>query len=224
VSKNVERGDPVRPRAVLFDWDNTLIDSWPVIHESLNATLTAYGLDPWTMDETQARVRHSMRNSFPQLFGDRWQEAGEFFYRRYAAIHIEWMEPRPGARDMLAALCGAGFYLGVVSNKKGSFLRREADHLGWTDFFGAIVGALDAPRDKPAREPVEMALAGSTIIPGKEVWFVGDAGIDLECAANAGCVPVLVRENAPQPGEFDGCFPVWHFDDCLALSKRLLRL
>jgi len=64
VSKFVERGDPVRPRAVLFDWDNTLIDSWPVIHESLNATLTAYGLDPWTMDETRARARDGPKASF----------------------------------------------------------------------------------------------------------------------------------------------------------------
>ncbi len=219
-----ERGEPVRPRAVLFDWDNTLIDSWPVIHESLNATLTAYGIPPWTMEETRARVRHSMRDSFPQLFGDRWEEAGEFFYRQFAAIHIDRIEPRPGAREMLAALHEAGLYLGVVSNKKGSFLRHEANHLGWANYFGAIVGALDAPRDKPAREPVEMALAGSTIDPGGEVWFVGDAGIDLECAANTGCVPVLIRDDAPQPGEFNGFPPIWHFDNCLALSKRVLRL
>ena len=25
-----------RPRAILFDWDNTLVDSWVTIHEALN--------------------------------------------------------------------------------------------------------------------------------------------------------------------------------------------
>ena len=25
-----------RPRAILFDWDNTLVDSWATIHEALN--------------------------------------------------------------------------------------------------------------------------------------------------------------------------------------------
>ena len=29
------------PRAAIFDWDNTLVDTWPVIHESMNATLYA---------------------------------------------------------------------------------------------------------------------------------------------------------------------------------------
>ena len=27
-----------RPRAILFDWDNTLVDSWVTIHEALNIT------------------------------------------------------------------------------------------------------------------------------------------------------------------------------------------
>jgi phosphoglycolate phosphatase len=31
------------PKAVIFDWDNTLVDSWPVIHHALNETLEAYG-------------------------------------------------------------------------------------------------------------------------------------------------------------------------------------
>ena len=30
-----------RPRAILFDWDNTLVDSWATIHEALNVVMTA---------------------------------------------------------------------------------------------------------------------------------------------------------------------------------------
>ena len=28
-----------KPRAIVFDWDNTLVDSWPCIHTAMNATL-----------------------------------------------------------------------------------------------------------------------------------------------------------------------------------------
>ena len=35
------------PRAVLFDWDNTLIDSGVTIHEAMNAALLAMGNDTW---------------------------------------------------------------------------------------------------------------------------------------------------------------------------------
>ena len=58
------------PRAVIFDWDNTLIDSWAVIEASVNVTLEAMGHQPWTPEEIRDRVRHSLRNAFPPLFGD----------------------------------------------------------------------------------------------------------------------------------------------------------
>lgn len=213
-----------KPRAVLFDWDNTLVDSWPVIHDALNVTLTAYGLEPWTLAETKQRVRKSMRDSFPALFGERWEEAGDVFYERYAAIHIEKVEAAPHARDMLEQLYDNGIYLGVVSNKKGDYLRQEAAHLGWERYFGRIVGALDAAQDKPAPAPVALALDGSGILPGRAVWFAGDADIDMECAANAGCVPVLIRREAPKIDEFADFPPEWHFDACLALCKHLRNL
>ena len=83
---------------------------------------------------------------------------------------------------------------------------------------------LVADRDKPATAPVEMALAGSGIECGAEVWFAGDTKIDLECAHNTGCVPVLVRADAPKPREFGPFAPVWHVTDCLALCKLIGRL
>jgi phosphoglycolate phosphatase len=67
------------PRAVLFDWDNTLVDNWATITEAFNATLTAMGHRPWTIEETRARVRASLRDSFPKLFGERWEEAKRIY-------------------------------------------------------------------------------------------------------------------------------------------------
>ena len=173
---------PERPKAILFDWDNTLVNSWPVIHDALNTTLTAFGHKPWTMDETKQRVRKSMRDSFPALFGDEWESAGEVFYERYAAIHIEKIEPIPNVGKMLDTLHSQNIYLGVVSNKLGEYLREEADQFGWNRYFGRLVGAFDAEQDKPAPDPVTLALDGSGFDPGSDVWFAGDADIDMECA------------------------------------------
>jgi phosphoglycolate phosphatase len=213
-----------RPRAVLFDWDNTLVDSWPTIADALNTTLAAFGHAPWSMAEVRTRVRKSMRDSFPRLFGDRWEEAGRIFYARYGQIHMDKLTPLDGAAEMLAELAGAGIYLAVVSNKKGEFLRREAEHLGWAPRFGRLVGALDASRDKPALEPVLLALERSGVAPGPEVWIAGDADIDLECAHNAACVPILMRETPLEAGEFSSHPPARHFLDCRALSNALKSL
>jgi phosphoglycolate phosphatase len=208
-----------RPKAVLFDWDNTLIDSWGAIQDAQNHTLVAFGLEPWTLAETKARVRGSMRDSYPALFGDRWREAGEIFYRRFEERHMETLTPLDGAAAMLDELAGLGLYLAVVSNKKGDYLRAEAAKLGWDRYFARIVGAFDAVRDKPATEPVTLALSGSGLQPGPWVWFAGDACVDLECAVRAGCTPVLVRAEPPAPDEFPQFPPALHVSGCLTLSK-----
>jgi phosphoglycolate phosphatase len=207
------------PKAVIFDWDNTLVDTWPIIHDALNHTFRTYGLPEWTLEETHTKVRKSMRDSFPALFGEEWEKAGEVFHERYGAIHAEKLEPAPGAGDLLSQLTASGVYLCVVSNKKGPFLRKEAEALGWATHFGALVGAFDAPRDKPARDPIDMALAPGGIVSGEGVWFVGDADIDMECAHGAACYPVLIRPQPPGLDEFGDFPPALHFSDCDSLCK-----
>lgn len=212
------------PRAILFDWDNTLVDNWSVIRTALNAALTAMGHPPWTLEETRARVRASLRDSFPAMFGDRWREAEKIFYERFAATHLEELQEMAGAGAMLASLAAKGIALGVVSNKRGAFLRAEAERLGWAGHFGRLVGAGDAPRDKPAPDPVRLALDGTGVEPGPAVWFVGDTDIDLACAAGSGCVPVLLRAEPPAPGEFPHHPPALHLRTCPELTEIIEKL
>lgn len=212
------------PRAVLFDWDNTLVDNWDVITDALNAVYDAFGMPRWTIADSKARIRESMREAFPKTFGDRAKEAGRIFSDHFAANHLERLREMPGASELLQGLAGSGLHLGVVSNKRGRFLRLEAERLGWTGHFARLVGAADAPVDKPAVEPVELALSGSGIPRGSEVWFVGDTDIDMRCARNAGCLPVLLRSEPPGAGEFDDHPPALHLPDCAGLTARLRAL
>jgi phosphoglycolate phosphatase len=214
-----------RPTAVLFDWDNTLVDSWAVIHAALNETFTAMEHPNWTRAETEARVRGSLRDTFPGMFGPRWQDAEKIFYDAFGRMHIEQLTPLPGAAELLRELAEAGIYLGVVSNKRGHFLRREAEHLGWHRHFRQLAGAGDAARDKPAREHVDHALglgtATSGPLAGPDVWFVGDADIDMVCARNAGCRAILVRAHPPTAEELAAAAPDLHFPDLAALAAHL---
>ena len=215
---------PGLPQAVLFDWDNTLVDTWPVIHDAMNTTLDAMGHEQWTIEETRERVRRALREAFPDLFANRWEEARDIFYARFREIHIERLAVQPGAESLLACMAERIPHLGVVSNKSGEHLRKEAAHLGWDRYFRHIVGATDAPRDKPAKEPVDMALKGSGVASGADVWFVGDTGIDLECAQNSGLLKVLVRESPPGDREFEKFPPDLYFPDCHALEALVSKL
>ena len=209
------------PRAVIFDWDNTLVDTWPVIHDAMNTTLAAMGHAPWTIDQTRDRVRKSLREAFPPMFGARWREAREIFYRRFDAIHLRELAVCEGAEALIVALRRREVPLGVVSNKMGRNLRREAGHLGWERYFSRLVGATDAARDKPAIDPVELALAAAGVEHGPDVWFVGDTAIDLECAHNAGCTGILVRPTPPRGGEFAAFPPHAHFATCTELCRHV---
>ncbi|HVI52220.1 MAG TPA: HAD family hydrolase [Candidatus Sulfotelmatobacter sp.] len=206
------------PKAVIFDWDNTLVDSWGCILAAMNGTLRRMGHGEWSLDEAKDRVALSLRDSFPKLFGERWIEARDVFYEEFAAIHLEHLNPLPGAGDMLERLVGRGVVLSVVSNKNGHFLRQEAERLGWAKWFHRLVGATDAAQDKPAVAPVTLALSGSGVETGAHVWFCGDAEVDMHCAANSGCVPILLREDQPRPGEFDRHRPFVHVDGCYKLA------
>ena len=208
------------PRAIIFDWDNTLVDSWATIHDALNFLMAAMELPPWTIADTKERVRNSLRDTFPRMFGERWEEAQRIYLDRFRAIHLDRLTPLPGREAMLRDLAAEGRYLAVVSNKTGPVLRNEADHLGWSGMFGSIVGAGDAHADKPHCAPVELALRSSGIKPGPEVWFVGDTAIDMECALASGCIPVLLGE-AESPDEFASYPPHLTVADAEGLFRAL---
>ena len=146
-----------RPAAIVWDWDNTLVDGWAAIAAGLNAAFAAFDLPGWTVGEVKARVRRSLRESFPELFGAGWERARDVFYAEVRARHLGVLSPMPGALEALRA--GAALApMAVNSNKQGPLLRAEAAHLGWEGLFRALVGAADAEADKPDPAPMRLAL------------------------------------------------------------------
>jgi len=188
-----------RPRVVLFDWDGTLVDNWPVIHGALNDTLAEWGLPTWTIQEAMARISRSQRDSFPTIFGEGWERARDAFYGRFAERHLHELTVLPGAPALLDRLMGYGIAMGVVSNKAGGYLRAEVSHLGWERYFIGVVGAGDAVEDKPSALPVRLVLGDAADDDPAGIWFVGDSATDLLTARNAGCVSVLVRHASANP-------------------------
>ena len=83
----------------------------------------------------------------------------------------------------------------------------------------AIIGANDALKDKPSREPVDLALRGSGLEAGPAVWFVGDSDIDIECAINAQCTSVLLASQYDTSKANSNLTANFTFSGCMALSK-----
>jgi len=208
-----------RPHAIIFDWDNTLVDGWAAITEGLAATFTAFTMPVWTEAEVKARVRHSLRESFPTLFGDQWERARDIFYAAVKARHLEVLRPMPGAAA-LVRVAASLVPVAVVSNKQGPLLRAEVAHLGWDASFAALIGAGDAAADKPDPAPMRMALAACAVPEGATIWYVGDTALDMEAARRAGFFAVLLGD-AAHDGGVAAAAPDAVFQDGHALAAWL---
>lgn len=190
------------PEAVIFDWDNTLVDSWPLIHFAINETMKVVGGELWSLDRVKGHIHKSMRDIFPDIFGEKWVEAAEIYKKSYRSQHLEKMVFLPDALKLIDALCERNIPLFIISNKIGDVVRMESDNLGISNKFLKILGAGDTDFDKPHRAMVDLALNDTRINPKKDlIWFIGDTIVDIECALNTGCQPVLYGEGINVPEE-----------------------
>ena len=211
----------MRPSILLYDWDNTLVDAWGGITAALNAVFDAFAMPAWTVADTRERVRVSLRESFPVMFGDEWERARDIFYASLAAMHLDHVAPMPGAAEALVA--GGAWPQGVVSNKAGGFLRAEVVHLGWARHFGPVIGAGDARADKPDPAPILLALEQLGRVADRSVWYLGDTALDMRTARAAGVTAVLVGD-ASHDGGIDRAHPDLHFPTALDFAARLRAL
>ena len=191
--KNIEAlQNLTKPDAVIFDWDNTLVDTWPLIHAAINNAMRFMNQEEWSLQKVKDNVHKSMRESFPALFGDNWQAAGEVYKKSYRDIHLSELRLLPKALQLLEVLQEKNILAFIVSNKIGSTLRKEVQKLSLDNKFFAAIGSTDSSFDKPHNAPVELALLGSKIgAKTHNIWFIGDTIADVDCAYNSGCRPII---------------------------------
>ena len=212
------------PSAIIFDWDDTLVDNWESINSALNTTLKAMGKKSFSLSKTRNRVRKSMRESFPILFGKRWKEASDLFLNEMRKDHLTKLEVISGIPGLLEGIKDIGIPMGIVSNKNGDLLRNEVNFLGWEKFFVSVVGANDAEIDKPDKAPVILALKLGKIRMSSSIWFVGDAPSDMECANNAGIFSVLLHSEKFKNRDFTRFQPELLFASPKKMLDYLVRI
>lgn len=184
-----------KPDIILFDWDNTLCDTWQVIVHSVNACLTEFGHTPWNQEEANVKISKSARELFPELFGEeKTEKALTFFYKTFEATHLDNIRLIDNAEKLLIFLKEQGIVCGVVSNKRHDLLVKEIQHLELDHYFDVIVGAGVAKRDKPSADPILFALKELNTNVNKSIsWYVGDSKTDIIAANKAQITCIIVE-------------------------------
>lgn len=213
----------LKPRAIIFDWDNTLVDSWDLIHESVNSTLVKYGKSPWSLEETKLKIHKSNKNTLPEYFPDEdWKEVGEFYRNCYINIKNR-LKPLPDVENTLKAIADKKIHVSLVSNKFGPILKEEVQALRMDKYFKVVIGAGDLKDDKPSPITVHAALIDTGLNPSDEVWFIGDTITDMETAYNSSCAPVLFGDSDYTDKSYDHCRPKVHFANHALLSQYIIK-
>ena len=179
------------PRVILFDWDGTLVNTNKLYRSILHDTLVEMGISDWNKEAEKKYRFYSRREALPLIFGEKWKEVNECYHKKIQKIDIHVVNPFPNAANLLNHLAEENVIMSIVSNKDSYYLKEEVKYLGWEHYFHKIIGASDASRDKPWPDPVHLALKDHNIANYQEVWFLGDSIVDMQCAKNTGCTPIL---------------------------------
>ena len=201
-------------KAIIFDWDGTLVDTCGLVLDAHNHVRAFMGHDLWTMDDFMGQASKSAREYYPEVYGSRADEAQKILYEYVDKHHLTYLKPMGGAADLLNQISQQNIPMGVVSNKRHQTLYTEINEMVWMDYFGVVIGAGYATKDKPNAAPLLMAMnkIDKTLKPS-DILYVGDTQTDLLCAQNAGCPVVFIQADKQRPDLIEKYQPDFVFDD-----------
>lgn len=202
----------MRPTAVLFDLDGTLVDSLADLTASVNALLSELGRLELSRAEVAQAIGQGARNLVRRTCELRGltlsDSAFDAAYARFRVIYLERCcdatRPLPGALETVRDLAEREIPCGVVTNKPQAATDRLLDHLGFAPWIGAALGGDTPFGRKPNAEPViEVARRLGATTPSDRVWLVGDSKTDLDAAAAAGITAIGIRGGYDQGEPLD---------------------
>ena len=170
-------------RAVLFDMDGVLVDSFEAWLRLMNATARRFGRPPVGREQFRAVYGQPTEEDVRVFFPGRTVAEVEAFYDAHFGDHAEHVEANPDAPAVLAALRRMGVGVGVVTNTPSPLARRILEGLGLAP--DALVGGSDVPAAKPAPDMVLRACGLLGAAPA-DALVVGDSDYDRRAAAAAG--------------------------------------
>jgi len=178
---------PLRYRAVLFDLDGTLVDSYAALAEAVNFARREHGLP----ELSAARIRDFVGQGLDTMLRRAFdvdtvpRSVKDAFESRYDEICCEASTILADVESTLATLHGLGVAMAVCTNKPTSFSKKILTFLQLAPYFRAIVGPDLAGARKPEAKHVLHTLEATSCAPS-DALFVGDMPIDVHAARNSG--------------------------------------
>jgi len=212
-------------KAVVFDFDGTLVDSFEDIARAANHSLEVLGFPTYSLEQVKRCVgrglENLMRSLLPPGSNGILEEAVRELRRYYADHPFDYSTVYPGVSELLDWLGEHHLLRAVLSNKTDPFVQIICENLGLSTRMEEIHGHRDEFPLKPDPASLNWILSRHGISPC-DTLMVGDHLPDLELSQRAGtqfCAVtygILSREQWEQTGV------QWIVDSAAGLQVLLL--
>ncbi len=213
----------LRYRAVLFDLDGTLVDSYAALTEAVNYARRQHGLSQLTAETIRGFVGYGLERLLQRAFDcdEIPAAATAAFESRYDEICCAQSRVLDDVQTTLAALQASGVAMAVCTNKPTPFSRKILESLGLAGFFRDIVGPDRAGARKPEAQHLLRTLEATNCLPS-EALFVGDMPIDVAAARNSGIDVAVIASGSSTSSDLKAAQPD-HYLDRLADLVKIVR-
>ena len=182
---------------VIFDLDGTLLDTVADLANATNQALEQCGYPVHPTDAYYKFVGNGINKLFARaLPAEHSTEENvlrirSLFVPYYNQHNADCSRPYPGVVELLHALQEGGIQVAVASNKYHEATLKLVHHFFPDIRFAAIYGQREEVPIKPAPDIVYDILR-DTGVAKEDTLYVGDSGVDMQTAGNAGVESVGV--------------------------------
>ena len=178
-------------KALIWDLDGTLLDSYEIIVSSLKETLAELEIEMSEPDILNYVITYSV-SAFINYISDKFEKTPEEIKERYSEISGKrnlQIKPIQNAMKILRVASEMGV-VNYVYTHKGKSTEEVLVNLGMKDFFSEIVTSQNGFPRKPSPDAIGYLVEKCKLCK-ENTFYVGDRSIDVECAVNAGVKSIL---------------------------------
>lgn len=178
-------------KLVIFDLDGTLLNTIADLANSTNYALKVLGYPIHEPDKYNFMVGNGINKLFERALpdGEKTEEnvlrVRQEFVPYYDQHNADKSRPYPGVTELLETLQTAGMQLAVASNKYQTATEKLIAHYFPNIKFTAVFGQREGIPVKPDPIIVKEILQIAKV-QEEETLYVGDSGVDMQTAINAG--------------------------------------
>ncbi len=188
------------PKVILMDLCGTLLDSLRIDRQVMDSIGIQFSGKKYAELRPLKEPTKSMRYNFKNFFGEQADRAHQV-YMDQLIEQIPNTELFPGAHDFLRTAKRAGIDVVLISNRPASYVVQAIDAHKLGPFITRGFSAIDDfTAEKPDGAVIDQALhlLGHAGLDKRKVAFIGDTIVDVQCADNAGCIPVIYTGNTSE--------------------------